>query len=61
MDAVTKVPSPINEPVRQHAPGSPDRAALESKIKEMAGEQTELTLTIGGQQRMGAGDRVNVV
>jgi 1-pyrroline-5-carboxylate dehydrogenase len=61
MDAVTKVPSPVNEPVRQYAPGSPDRAALESKIKEMAGEQAELTMTIGGQQRMGGGDRINVV
>jgi 1-pyrroline-5-carboxylate dehydrogenase len=61
MDAVTKVPSPVNEPVRQYAPGSPDRAALESKIKELAGEQAEFTMTIGGHQRMGGGDRVNVV
>jgi 1-pyrroline-5-carboxylate dehydrogenase len=61
MDAVTKVPSPKNEPVRQYQPGSPDRAALESKIKELAGEQAELTMTIGGRKRMGGGDRVDVV
>ena len=61
MDAVTTVPVPSNEPVRQYAPGSPERAALEGKIKELAGGQTELTMTIGGQRRMGGGDRVSVV
>ena len=61
MDAVTTVPVPSNEPVRQYAPGSPERAALEGKIKELAGGQTELTMTIGGQLRMGGGDRVSVV
>jgi 1-pyrroline-5-carboxylate dehydrogenase len=61
MDAVTSVPVPVNEPVRQYPPGSQDRAVLESKIKELAGTQTELTMTIGGQQRMGGGDRIDVV
>jgi 1-pyrroline-5-carboxylate dehydrogenase len=61
MDAVTTVPVPSNEPVRQYAPGSPERAALEGKIKELAGGQTELTMTIGGQLRMGGGDRVSVL
>jgi 1-pyrroline-5-carboxylate dehydrogenase len=61
MDAVTNVPSPVNEPVRQYPPGSPDRAVLESKIKELAGEHAELTMTIGGRQRMGGGEPVDVV
>ena len=61
MDAVTNVPSPVNEPVRQYPPGSPDRAVLESKIKELAGERAELTMTIGGRQRMGGGEPVDVV
>jgi 1-pyrroline-5-carboxylate dehydrogenase len=60
-DAVTNVPVPGNEPVRLHAPGSPERAALENRIKELAGERAELTMTIGGQQRMGSGERVDVV
>jgi 1-pyrroline-5-carboxylate dehydrogenase len=60
-DAVTNVPIPGNEPVRLYAPGSPERAALENRIKELAGERAELTMTIGGQQRMGSGDRVDVV
>jgi 1-pyrroline-5-carboxylate dehydrogenase len=61
MDAVTSVPVPVNEPVRQYPPGSQDRAALESKIKEFASGQAELTMAIGGQRRMGGGEPVNVV
>ncbi|HLX51289.1 MAG TPA: L-glutamate gamma-semialdehyde dehydrogenase [Streptosporangiaceae bacterium] len=61
MDAVTNVPVPANEPVRQYPPGSHDRAVLESKIKELASGRTELTMTIGGQQRMGTGQLIDVV
>jgi 1-pyrroline-5-carboxylate dehydrogenase len=61
MDAVTNVPLPVNEPVRTYAPESTERAALENRIKELAGERAELTMTVGGQQRMGAGERVDVV
>jgi 1-pyrroline-5-carboxylate dehydrogenase len=61
MDAVTHVPQPANEPVRQYVPGSPERAAVENKIKELAGERAELTMTIGGRQRAGAGELIDVV
>ena len=61
MDAVTRTPMPVNEPVRQYQAGSHERAALESKIKELAGHRTELTMTIGGQQQMAAGDPIEVV
>jgi 1-pyrroline-5-carboxylate dehydrogenase len=61
VDAVTNVPIPQNEPALSYAPGSAERAALERAIKELAGERAELTMTIGGQQRMGGGDRVEVV
>ena len=61
MDAVTNVPVPANEPIRSYAPGSQDRAALEGRIKEFTGERAELTMTIGGQQRMGSGERKDVV
>jgi 1-pyrroline-5-carboxylate dehydrogenase len=61
MDAVTRVPVPFNEPVRQYQPGSADRGAVEAKIKELAGQRAELTMTIGGRSVMGSGDRVEVV
>src|SRR5215470_8678260 len=60
-DAVTNVPAPSNEPVRSYAPGSPERAALETKIKELVGEPVDLTMTVGGKQLMGHGDSVDVV
>jgi 1-pyrroline-5-carboxylate dehydrogenase len=61
MESVTNVPFPVNEPIKGYAPGSPERAALEGKIKELAGERAELTVTVGGRQRMAGGDPVDVV
>ncbi|WP_433892906.1 L-glutamate gamma-semialdehyde dehydrogenase [Streptomyces sp. CA-111067] len=61
MDAVTQVPAPVNEPVHSYAPGSPERARLEAKLKELAGAPADLPMFIGGEQRMGGGERVDVV
>jgi 1-pyrroline-5-carboxylate dehydrogenase len=61
MESVTNVPFPVNEPIKGYAPGSPERGALEGKIKELAGERAELTVTVGGRQRMAGGDPVDVV
>src|SRR6266699_3925714 len=61
MDAVSRTPVPVNEPVRQYQPGSHERAVLESKIKELAGQRAELTMTIAGRQQMAAGDTIDVV
>ncbi|MEU4766996.1 L-glutamate gamma-semialdehyde dehydrogenase [Actinosynnema sp. NPDC023794] len=61
MDAVTSVPAPVNEPVLGYAPGTPERAQLQAKLAELAKEPTELTLTIGGEQRAGGGERFDVV
>ena len=61
MDAVSRTPVPVNEPVRQYQPGSHERAALESKVKELAGQRAELTMTIAGRQQMPGGEKINVV
>jgi len=61
MDAVTQVPAPYNEPVHTYAPGSPERARLERKLKELSENPIELPMTIGGEKRMGGGERVDVV
>ncbi|MEW2522426.1 L-glutamate gamma-semialdehyde dehydrogenase [Actinacidiphila alni] len=61
MDAVTQVPAPVNEPVHSYAPGSPERARLEAKLKELAGTPADLPMFIGGEQRMGGGERKSVV
>jgi 1-pyrroline-5-carboxylate dehydrogenase len=51
----------VNEPVLQYAPGSPERAELQGKLAELAKEPLDLTLTIGGEQRTGGGERFDVV
>ncbi len=57
MDAVTTVPAPINEPVLGYAPGSPERAAIEARLKELtAAGPTELPAVIGGVERPGGGE-----
>jgi 1-pyrroline-5-carboxylate dehydrogenase len=61
MDAVTQVPPPYNEPIRQYQPGSADRSALAARIKDLVGERAELTMTIGGRSVMGGGERLPVV
>ncbi len=61
MDAVTQVPAPVNEPVHSYAPGSPERARLEAKLKELAGNPIDLPMTINGEKRMGGGEPFEVV
>jgi 1-pyrroline-5-carboxylate dehydrogenase len=61
MDAVFAVPEPRNEPVRGYAPGSPERASLQRRLHELAGDRLDLTMTIGGRQRPASGDAIEVV
>ncbi|AQA14235.1 L-glutamate gamma-semialdehyde dehydrogenase [Streptomyces samsunensis] len=61
MDAVTQVPVPVNEPVHSYAPGTPERARLETRLKELGENPIDLPMTIGGEKRMGAGERFDVV
>ncbi|MFH8570821.1 L-glutamate gamma-semialdehyde dehydrogenase [Streptomyces sp. NPDC017993] len=61
MDAVTQVPVPVNEPVNTYAPGTPERSRLEAKLKELAGNPIDLPMTIGGERRLGGGERFDVV
>ena len=61
MDAISNVPVPANEPIHGYAPGSAERAALESRIKELAGSSLDLTMTIDGERRLGGGASIDVV
>jgi 1-pyrroline-5-carboxylate dehydrogenase len=61
-DAVTSVPTPVNEPVRSYAPGSPERESLEVSLKELvAAGPVDLTMTIGGEPVTGSGTPIEVV
>ena len=61
MDAVTRVPVPVNEPVRDYAPGSAERAGLQAALTELTKSPVELTATIGGEQKLGGGAEFDVV
>ena len=60
MDAVTQVPVPVNEPVLDYAPGSPERATLEVALAELGGTRTDLPHTINGKRVVGAGKKIDV-
>lgn len=47
---VYNVPVAVNEPVKQYIPGSPEKAELEAKLKEMKSEEVEIPMWIGGKE-----------
>jgi 1-pyrroline-5-carboxylate dehydrogenase len=49
-NGIFHIPEPANEPGLQYAPGSPERAELEARLKEMLGEQAEVPMIIGGKE-----------
>ena len=61
MDAVTRVPMPVNEPVLDYAPETSERAQVQLRLAEIAAERHELTCTIGGDQKLGGGEEIDVV
>jgi 1-pyrroline-5-carboxylate dehydrogenase len=61
MDALFRVPAPVNEPVLGYAPGSPERASLQSELARIGAEQIELPSTIGGRKLIGGGRAGQVV
>jgi 1-pyrroline-5-carboxylate dehydrogenase len=47
--ALFRPPPARNEPVREFAPGSPERAALQLRLERMRGERVEIPVVIGGE------------
>ncbi len=60
MDAVTSVPVPVNEPIHEYAPGSPERAALEVALVQLGSAPMDLPHTIGGERVTGTGRAIKV-
>jgi len=48
VDAITRVPQPVNEPIRSYAPGSPERASLKKELAFLAEEPVDVFGVIGG-------------
>ncbi len=49
-NAFFKVPVPSNEPVKNYAPGSPEKAELKKKLAELKSKQIEIPIVIGGKE-----------
>ena len=47
---VRRVPTPVNEPNKSYAPGSPERVELKARLKAMASEKIDIPLIIGGRE-----------
>jgi 1-pyrroline-5-carboxylate dehydrogenase len=61
VDAVVDVPVPVNEAVLSYAPGSNERAAIESALERMASDDPiDLTATIDGVSKPASGDPFDV-
>jgi 1-pyrroline-5-carboxylate dehydrogenase len=43
-------PAPQNEPVKDYAPGSPERKELRARLREMQSQQIDIPLVIGGEE-----------
>ena len=61
MDAVTNVPHPINEPILSYGPDTAERVSLLKALDDLQSQPIDLTMTIGGVQRMGGGGKQDVV
>jgi len=46
---IFRPPTPANEPVKEYAPGSPEREQLRRRLDQLQGERIELPLVIGGE------------
>src|SRR5437763_2350962 len=57
---IFRLPEPYNEPVKEYAPGSPEREELKRRLKEMESERIELPCVSGGEE-ITTGDTAEVV
>ena len=60
MSGKLQVPQPINEPVLEFAPGSPEKEEIKKTLEEMAGQVVDIPLVIGGEE-IRTGDTADVV
>lgn len=47
---IYKVPSPVNEPVKSYAPGSPERKELQAMLSALRATETDIPMYIGGNE-----------
>ena len=47
---IFRPPPPVNEPVRDYMPGSPERERLLARLRQMENERLDIPLVIGGEE-----------
>jgi 1-pyrroline-5-carboxylate dehydrogenase len=57
---IFRPPTPVNEPIKDYAPGSPERAELKRRLAELQSERLDLPSVIGGED-VRTGDTVEAV
>jgi 1-pyrroline-5-carboxylate dehydrogenase len=60
MNGIPATPTPVNEPVRSYAPGTPERASLKAELDAQAARVVDIPLIIGGEE-VRTGDTFEVV
>jgi 1-pyrroline-5-carboxylate dehydrogenase len=50
MALIPRVPTPVNDFNRSYLPGSPERAELKARLKQMSSEQVDIPMIIGGKE-----------
>ena len=50
MNGIIRVPPPVNEPIKNYAPGSPERESLKRRLDQMLEEEADVPAVIGGQE-----------
>jgi len=50
MNTIFHIPEPVNEPLLDYAPGSPERAELKSRLAELRDQIIDIPLIIGGRE-----------
>jgi 1-pyrroline-5-carboxylate dehydrogenase len=46
---IFRPPAPVNEHINSYAPGTPERAELQARLRSMAGERVSIPMVIGGK------------
>jgi len=50
---IYKVPTPVNEPIKNYASGSPERKELQAMLKELRSKELDIPMYIGGEEVRG--------
>ncbi len=48
--SIPQTPKAYNEPARDYAPGSPERASLKARLEELQDERIDIPMVIGGEE-----------